>query len=223
MKIALSICISMFLLTACKQKGKKENHVQDANPNIVFIITDDHAYQAISAYDNKLINTPHIDRLANEGMLFKKAFVTNSICSPSRAVALTGKFSHLNSVRDNLDVFDTLQVTFPKLLQKKGYETAIYGKWHLKSEPKGFNHWEVLPDQGNYYHPEFLTKTGLTKEKGYVTDIITDKAIYFLDSIRSENKPFMLMYNHKAPHRQWWPSMHDLEDFKYKKIEILRK
>jgi|TARA_B110000240_G_scaffold175097_1_gene202058 arylsulfatase A-like enzyme len=220
MKIALSICISMFLLTACKQKGKKENHVQDANPNIVFIITDDHAYQAISAYDNKLINTPHIDRLANEGMLFKKAFVTNSICSPSRAVALTGKFSHLNSVRDNLDVFDTLQVTFPKLLQKKGYETAIYGKWHLKSEPKGFNHWEVLPDQGNYYHPEFLTKTGLTKEKGYVTDIITDKAIYFLDSIRSENKPFMLMYNHKAPHRQWWPSMHDLEDFKYKKIPV---
>ncbi|EAQ41124.1 MULTISPECIES: sulfatase family protein [unclassified Polaribacter] len=189
-------------------------------PNFLFIITDDHAYQALSAYDNKLINTPHIDRLANEGMLFKKAFVTNSICSPSRAVALTGKFSHLNSVRDNLDVFDTLQVTFPKLLQKNGYETAIYGKWHLKSKPKGFDFWEVLPDQGHYYHPNLLTKNGIKSTKGYVTDVITDRAINYLDSIRNIEKPFMLMYNHKAPHRQWWPSMHDLEDFKYRKIPV---
>lgn len=188
--------------------------------NIVFIITDDHAYQALSAYDNKLIDTPHIDRLAKEGMLFNKAYVTNSICSPSRAVALTGKFSHLNSVRDNLDVFDSTQVTFPKLLQKAGYETAIYGKWHLKSAPKGFDYWEVLPDQGQYYHPEFLTPKGEIKENGYVTDIITDKAIKYLDSIRDKGKPFLLMYNHKAPHRQWWPSMHDLEDFKFKKIPV---
>ncbi|WP_422105185.1 sulfatase [Winogradskyella sp.] len=216
----LSLTIILFCC-ACKtdKKSEQENRSRQ-KPNIVFIITDDHAYQALSAYDNTLIETPHIDRLAKEGMLFKKAFVTNSICSPSRAVALTGKFSHLNSVRDNLDVFDTTQVTFPKLLQKEGYETAIYGKWHLKSEPKGFDYWEVLPDQGHYYHPELLTPKGEIKTKGYVTDVITDKAIFYLDSLRDSSKPFMLMYNHKAPHRQWWPSMHDLEDFKYKKIPV---
>ncbi|WP_353777268.1 sulfatase/phosphatase domain-containing protein [Winogradskyella sp. 3972H.M.0a.05] len=203
-------------ILGCKEKEESLR----AKPNIVFIITDDHAYQALSAYDDKLIKTPHIDRLANEGMLFNRAFVTNSICSPSRAVALTGKFSHLNSVRDNLDVFDTTQVTFPRLLQGAGYETAIYGKWHLKSKPKGFDFWEVLPDQGHYYHPEFLTPDGDIKTTGYVTDVITDKAIHYLDSLRDTNKPFMLMYNHKAPHRQWWPSMHDLEDFKYKKIPV---
>lgn len=214
--LALVICA---VLWSC-QTEKKSTTGSSERPNIVFIITDDHAYQALSAYDDKLIQTPHIDRLAKEGMLFNRAFVTNSICSPSRAVALTGKFSHLNSVRDNLDVFDTLQVTFPKLLQKAGYETAIYGKWHLKSKPKGFDHWEVLPDQGHYYHPEFLTPKGEIKETGYVTDVITDNAIHYLDSLRDSNKPFMLLYNHKAPHRQWWPSMHDLEDFKYKKIPV---
>ncbi|RNC88325.1 MAG: DUF4976 domain-containing protein [Winogradskyella sp.] len=208
------ICISFF---GCKEASDPQTSTK---PNIVFIITDDHAYQALSAYDDKFIKTPHIDRLANEGMLFQKAFVTNSICSPSRAVALTGKFSHLNSVRDNLDVFDTTQVTFPKLLQQAGYETAIYGKWHLKSEPKGFDYWEVLPDQGHYYHPEFLTPEGEIKTEGYVTDVITDKAINYLETQRDSSKPFMLMYNHKAPHRQWWPSMHDLEDFKYKKIPV---
>lgn len=180
-------------------------------------MTDDHAYQALSAYDSALLETPHIDRLAKKGMLFQKAFVTNSICSPSRAVALTGKFSHLNSVRDNLDVFDSTQVTFPKLLQKAGYETAIYGKWHLKSAPKDFDFWEVLPDQGGYYHPELLTPNGEIKTQGYVTDVITDKAIAYLGSLHSKEKPFMLLYNHKAPHRQWWPSMHDLEDFRCKK------
>ncbi|WP_111683631.1 sulfatase family protein [Winogradskyella tangerina] len=209
------LCIA---LSACYENTSTKN--VNERPNIVFIITDDHAYQALSAYDDKLIETPHIDRLAREGMLFKKAYVTNSICSPSRAVALTGKFSHLNSVRDNLDVFDTTQVTFPKLLQKEGYETAIYGKWHLKSRPKGFDYWEVLPDQGHYYHPELLTPNGEIKTLGYVTDVITDKAIFYLDSLRDTSKPFMLMYNHKAPHRQWWPSMHDLEDFKFKKIPV---
>ncbi|MEN8794679.1 MAG: sulfatase/phosphatase domain-containing protein, partial [Flavobacteriales bacterium] len=122
--------------------------------------------------------------------------------------------------RDNLDVFDSLQITFPKLLQKNGYETAIYGKWHLKSKPKGFDFWEVLPDQGHYYHPELLSETGLKSTKGYVTDVITDRAINYLDSLRNKEKPFMLMYNHKAPHRQWWPSMHDLEEFKYHKIPV---
>ncbi len=199
---------------------KHDESTEQQSPNILFIITDDHAYQALSAYDSLLIQTPNIDRLAEEGMIFEKAFVTNSICSPSRAVALTGKFSHLNSVRDNLDVFDTTQLTFPKMLQANGYETAIYGKWHLKSEPKGFDHWEILPDQGHYYHPEFLNSKGKTREKGYVTDIITKKALHYLDSLRDKSKPFMMMYNHKAPHRQWWPSMQDLNAFKNEKIPL---
>jgi len=213
--------IPLLLIFSCGQKDKTvENSLAEKQPNIVFIMTDDHAYQALSAYEDHLIQTPNIDRIAKEGMLFKKAFVSNSICSPSRAVALTGKLSHLNSVRDNLDVFDTTLVTFPKLLQKGGYETAIYGKWHLKSEPKGFDYWEVLPDQGHYYDPEFLTKNGEIKEDGYVTDVITNKAIDYLNNKRDGSKPFMLMYNHKAPHRQWWPSMEDLTAFKDGKIPV---
>ncbi len=181
-------------------------------PNILFIMTDDHAYQALSAYDQRLIETPHIDRLAKEGMIFHKAFVTNSICSPSRATALTGKFSHLNSVRDNLDVFDSSQPTFATMLQNAGYQTAVYGKWHLKSEPVGFDQWEVLPDQGHYYHPELRTKDGIVVEEGYVTDVITNKTLSFLENEWDQSKPFMLMYNHKAPHRQWWPSLEDLDN-----------
>ena len=227
-RLFLLLAISLTIFFSCKKSDKHDNSALASSsnkekieqPNILFIITDDHAYQALSAYDDKLITTPQIDRLAKEGMIFHKAFVTNSICSPSRAVDLTGKFSHLNSVRDNLDIFDTLQVTFPKLLQKVGYETAIYGKWHLKSKPKGFDFWEVLPDQGHYYHPDFLTPTGKVNTRGYVTDVITERSLAYLDSLRNKEKPFMLMYNHKAPHRQWWPSMHDLEDFKYKKIPI---
>ena len=221
--IFLFVFIAFFY--ACTKMKTKKNASEVLNStlqktNFLFITTDDHAYQAISAYDSKLIHTPNIDRIAKEGMLFKKAFVTNSICSPSRAVALTGKFSHLNSVRDNLDVFDTLQVTFPKLLQENGYETAIYGKWHLKSKPKGFDFWEVLPDQGHYYNPTFLSSSGAFKAKGYVTDIITEKTLGYLDSLRNKEKPFMLMHNHKAPHRQWWPSLKDLEEFKHRKIQV---
>lgn len=156
------ILVASFVIS-CKNQGHTNG--VPPKPNIVFIITDDHAYQALSAYDNSLIETPKIDRLANEGMLFNRAFVTNSICSPSRAVILTGKFSHLNGVRDNVDVFDSTQVTFPKLLQNAGYETAIYGKWHLKSKPTGFDFWEILPDQGEYYHPEFVTPNGEIQDK----------------------------------------------------------
>jgi arylsulfatase A-like enzyme len=220
MKNNVSLLLLIGIIISSCQSEPTPAEVTPQPPNIVFIISDDHAYQALSAYDDKLIQTPHIDRLAKEGMLFQRAFVSNSICSPSRAVALTGKFSHLNSVRDNLDVFDTTQVTFPRLLQGAGYETAIYGKWHLKSAPKGFDHWEVLPDQGHYYHPEFRTPTGEVKANGYVTDVITDKAITYLDSLRNTDKPFLLMYNHKAPHRQWWPAMEDLQAFKDQKIPV---
>ena len=187
-----------------------------APPNILFIMTDDHACQAMSAYDTSLLQTPNLDRIVNEGMLFRQSFVTNSICSPSRAVALTGKFSHLNSVRDNIDKFDSTQITFPKLLRQNGYQTAVVGKWHLKSQPTGFDYWKVLPGQGHYYHPEFRTPEGIVKEQGYVTDLITDFALGFMDSIRDAEKPFLLMYNHKAPHRQWWPAMEDLPTLRAK-------
>ena len=117
-------------------------------------------------------------------------------------------------VYHNLDIFDSTQVTFPKILQQQGYQTAIVGKWHLKSEPTGFNYWKVLLDQGHYYDPEFRTPDGVVTEDGYVTDVITDISLNYLDTLKDKKKPFMLMYNHKAPHRQWWPSMEDLEAFK---------
>lgn len=190
----------------------------DNPPNIIFIMTDDHAYQAISAYGSELIETPNIDKLAEQGIRFDQAHVTNSICSPSRAVILTGKFSHLNGVKDNIDIFDSTQVTYPKLLQQNGYETAVFGKWHLKSEPTGFDYWKVLPDQGHYYNPDFRTPDGVVRIEGYVTDLITDMAIHYLDSLRDKNKPFMLMYQHKAPHREWWPAQRHLQAFKDEKI-----
>lgn len=208
--------IIFILLNACSS-DTQENENTEAEvvepPNILFIMTDDHAFQAISAYGSILIETPNIDRLAKEGMRFDKAFVSNSICSPSRAVVLTGKFSHLNSVRDNLDVFDSTQITLPKILKQHGYQTAIVGKWHLKSLPTGFDYWRILPDQGDYYQPEFITPNGTVTKQGYVTDITTDMAIGYLDSIRNKDKPFLLMYQHKAPHREWNPSMENLQAF----------
>ena len=161
------------LLTACSSTEKSP-------PNILFIMSDDHAYQAISAYDNHLLQTPNIDRMAHEGLLFKKAFVTNSLCAPSRAVIQTGKFSHLNGVWDNGQKFDGNQVTFPKLLQQNGYQTAMIGKWHLKSDPTGFNYWNVLPGQGDYYNPDFIKNGKDTVYHGYVTDIITNLSLDWL-------------------------------------------
>ncbi|MEQ9262915.1 MAG: sulfatase [Owenweeksia sp.] len=195
------------------QEPATEEPEESKKPNIIFIMTDDHAYQAISAYNEGLIETPNIDRLAREGMLFQRGFVTNSICAPSRAVALTGKFSHMNGLKDNLDTFDSTQVTFPRLLQKEGYKTAVIGKWHLKTQPMGFDYWKVLPDQGQYYHPEFRTKSGMVKEQGYVTDVVTDISMQWLDSVRQGDEPFLLMYQHKAPHREWWPNLPDIEEF----------
>jgi arylsulfatase A-like enzyme len=174
-------------------------------PNILFIFSDDHAYQAMSAYGSRINHTPNLDRLAREGMLFRNALVTNSICAPSRAVILTGKYSHLNGVLDNRLPFDGSQQTFPKLLQQVGYQTALIGKWHLKTDPTGFDHWEVLPGQGHYYNPDFRTAKGPTRYEGYVTDVTTDLALQWLQDERDPSKPFMLMYQHKAPHRNWMP------------------
>ena len=173
-------------------------------PNIILIFTDDHAAHALSCYGSKINKTPNLDRLASEGMLFRNCFCTNSICAPSRAVILTGKHSHLNGVIDNRVRFDGQQQTFPKLLQKAGYQTAMIGKWHLKSRPTGFDHYEVLIGQGPYYNPPMIRNGKRVKHTGYTTDIITDIALKFLKG-RDTQKPFMMMYQHKAPHRNWQP------------------
>ncbi len=180
-------------------------------PNIIFVFSDDHAFQAMGCYGSVVNETPNLDRLADEGMVFDKCCVTNSICAPSRAVILTGKHSHLNGVRDNRDEFDGTQQTFPKILRQSGYQTAIIGKWHLKTEPTGFDYWEVLPGQGHYYNPDFRTPGGTITEHGYVTDIIHDKALDWLETKRDPEKPFMLMIQNKAPHREWEPGPDHLD------------
>ncbi|MFP4060992.1 MAG: sulfatase [Bacteroidales bacterium] len=201
-------------LTTCKT-GKVADEKSD-KPNIIFIMTDDHAYQALSAYGSVLNETPNLDRLANEGMIFENAFVTNSISAPSRAVILTGKFSHHNGLIDNRIAFDSTQVTYPKLLRNAGYTTAMIGKWHLKTQPTGFDYWKVLPGQGYYYNPDFRTPQGMEQIQGYVTDIITDVAIDWLKGKRDPEKPFMLMYQHKAPHRPWWPAPRHFKEWSQK-------
>ena len=211
-KLLICPILGMLLMAGCGHK-KQEQAKTQKRPNIVFIMSDDHGYQAISAYGSNLIKTPNIDRLANEGMRFDRAFVTNSLCAPSRAVILTGKFSHINGLRDNRQQFDSTQQTFPKLLQAAGYQTAMFGKWHLKTQPTGFDDWEVLPGQGDYYNPDFLTPKGRVTEKGYVTDIITNLALGWLAK-RDTTKPFLLMYQHKAPHREWMPAQNHLTDTK---------
>ncbi len=174
-------------------------------PNILFIFSDDHAYQALSCYGSKVNETPNLDRIAKEGMRFENCFVTNSLCGPCRAVIQTGKYSHLNGFYRNGNRFDGSQQTFPKLLQKAGYQTAMIGKWHLACDPTGFDYWEVLLGQGPYYNPPMKTAEGVVKHIGYTTDIITDLALDWLKEGRDKDKPFMLMYQHKAPHRNWQP------------------
>lgn len=206
--------ILFLLLISCSSNEK--NSRADKRPNILFIMADDHAYQAISAYGSNLIQTPNIDRLATEGMRFTNACVTNSICAPSRATILTGKFNHINGKIDNIFPFDTTQITFPQLFQKAGYETAMFGKLHFGNNPKGVDEFMILPGQGNYINPEFISPKGDTVIQGYVTDIITDLTLNWLKQKRNPEKPFMLMYLHKAPHRPWWPSPEKFKEFSQK-------
>jgi arylsulfatase A-like enzyme len=188
-------------------------------PNILFIMADDHASQAVGCYGGRLNRTPGIDRIAREGVRFDNCFCTNGICAPSRAVILTGKHSHVNGVRDNSVAFDGSQTTFPKLLRATGYETALLGKWHLESDPTGFDYWNILPGQGDYYNPDLIEMGVKKKVPGYVTDILTDIAVDFLAARRrTESKPFLLMLQHKAPHRNWQPAarhmaMYDTAEF----------
>ena len=204
------LAVSAFFLSFCQEP---QEAAPPSRPNILFIMSDDHAYQAISAYSDQLIQTPNIDRLANEGVLFTNASVTNSICAPSRATILTGKHTHINGKIDNVMPFDTTQVTFPQLFQQAGYQTAMYGKLHFGNNPKGVDDFMILPGQGSYINPRFITPEGDTTISGYVTDIITDLTIDWLDKKREPEKPFLMMYLHKAPHRAWWPSPEKFKEF----------
>ncbi len=181
-------------------------------PNILFIFSDDLAFQAISAYGEKrqLLQTPNMDRIAKEGIRFDRCLVTNSICGPSRATILTGKYSHMNGFYNNSNsTFDSSQQTYAKILQKSGYSTAVIGKWHLVTDPVGFDHWQILPGQGVYYNPPMTRNGEKIKETGYTTDVITDRSIEWLAN-RDKSKPFMLMAQHKAPHREWSPAIRHL-------------
>ncbi len=183
-------------------------------PNILFIFSDDHAQHALSAYGSKVNQTPHLDKLAKGGIRFDHAFVTNSICTPSRAVVLTGKHSHANGT-PVFNVFDGAQPTAAKMLQAAGYHTGMIGKWHLGSDPTGFDRWIILPGQGVYFNPDFLTPHGRVTIEGHCTPITTQLGIEFIET-RPKDKPFFLMLHHKAPHRAWEPDPKNKELFKNK-------
>ncbi|MCM3340391.1 sulfatase [Paenibacillus sp. MER TA 81-3] len=190
-------------------------------PNILFVMSDDHASHAMSCYGSRINNTPNIDRIANEGIRFDHCFCTNSICSPSRASILTGQYNHLNGVKSIDDHFDGRKQTFPKLLQADGYQTAIIGKWHLGhggfADPTGFDYWSVLDGQGDYFNSEFIEEGGRQRIAGYVTDVIADKSLEWLRK-RDKDRPFMLMCHHKAPHRPWQPD--ERHSRMYEDVEI---
>lgn len=207
---------SVTLLTSCGWEEKEKPL------NIIYIMTDDHTAQMMSCYDNRYIDTPNLDRIAADGIRFTNSFVANSLSGPSRACMLTGKHSHANGFTDNTKSrFNGEQQTMPKLLQKGGYQTAIIGKWHLGSLPTGFDYWEIIPGQGDYYNPDFITMDRDTiRHKGYLTDIITEKSINWLENSRNQTKPFALFIHHKAAHRNWMAKLEDLPLYEDKTFEF---
>jgi arylsulfatase A-like enzyme len=212
MKTTIIKCISLLIPGAGMAVNAGEP-AKTQRPNIVFIMADDHAFQAISAYSDELIQTPNIDRLAREGAIFTRATVTNSICAPSRAVMLTGKHSFANGKVDNHQPFDWEQPNFPKLLQASGYQTAMIGKIHMDGIPQGFDFSMVLPGQGHYFNPDFLIGDEKIRIEGYVSDIITETTLDWLENKRDPDKPFCVLYHHKAPHREWEPAERHYREF----------
>jgi len=219
------VVLGILLSTAIQPIGDCRA-AESQRPNILLIFSDDLSCQAISAYGEKrkLLETPNMDRIARDGIRFDRCLVTNSICGPSRATVLTGKYSHLNGLYNNTNCrFDGSQQTIPKLLQTAGYSTAVIGKWHLMSDPTGFDHWHILPGQGVYYNPPMIRDGQPVKHSGYTTDIITDLSIEWLKN-RDKSKPFLLMSQHKAPHREWTPALRHLgwdKDRRYPEPETL--
>lgn len=205
------LIIAAVMLTACNGMEDGAQRARTKQPNIIFIFSDDHAYQAIGAYGNKLAQTPNIDRIAKEGAIFRNFFVTNSICGPSRASLLTGKYSHVNGFKSNEERFNIDQFVFSRLLSESGYQTAWVGKWHLETLPgDAFDYWDILPGQGHYFNPDFINQTNDTvRHHGYVTDVITQLATGWLDQ-RDKDKPFMMVVGEKATHREWLPDIQDL-------------
>ena len=214
--IAASTLVSA---TGC-HSGKNDD--QSKPMNIVYIMTDDHTAQMMSCYDKRFANTPNLDRIARDGVRFTNSFVANSLSGPSRACLLTGKHSHKNGFTNNEHgIFDGAQPTFPKYLQKAGYQTAIFGKWHLHSYPTGFDTWEIVPGQGDYYNPRFIKQSGDTiSEHGYLTTLITDKSLDWLENRRDKQKPFCLMIHHKAIHRNWMADTCDLDLYEDQTFEL---
>ncbi len=203
----LLVVLISYLFAGCSHEEKIIER-----PNILFIMTDDHSYQTLSAYNDKLIETPNLDRIAKDGVIFRNSFVGNSICAPSRATMLTGKHTHKNGQINNMVTFDGSQTTFPKLLQEAGYQTALIGKWHLRSDPTGFDYWNILPGQGQYYNPDFIEMGEKKQYEGYCTTITTDFALNWLNK-REKEKPFCLLLHHKAPHRTWQPDTIHFAEF----------
>lgn len=205
---SLTGAVAVGSLSSCTQKKEA-----DAKPyNIVYIMTDDHTAQMISCYDKRYVETPNLDRIAQDGVRFTNSFVANSLSGPSRACMITGKHSCANEFYDNTTcVFDASQQTFPKLLQQAGYQTALVGKWHLESLPAGFDYWQIVPGQGDYYNPDFITQNNDTIQKhGYITRLITDDAIDWMEHERDKARPFCLLIHHKAVHRNWMADTCDL-------------
>ena len=212
--VLLGIVVGLIFTTALSVSADDGAKPTADRPNVLFIFSDDHAVNAISSYGGplaKIAPTPNIDRIANEGALFQNSFCANSICGPSRACILTGKHSHKNGfMRNDGNGFDQSQWTFIKELRKANYQSAVIGKWHLKTKPVAFDHWEVLPGQGSYYNPVFLQMDGSKKQfKEYATDLTTDKSLAWLEQ-RDQDKPFFLMCQHKAPHRTFSPALRHL-------------
>ena len=199
---------------------------KDERPNVVFLFSDDHAAHAISAYQQslkygiKLPPTPNLDRLARDGMLFVNSFVTNSICGPARATVLTGQYGHLNGVMTNTEPLHPTTITFPKLMRESGYQTALFGKWHLRTRPEGFDRYEILAGQGPYYNPLLHSADDSVRYTGYTLNIVTERAMKWMNGDRDKSKPFLLMLNFNAPHRWWDPGPDQLAMYRDTTFEI---
>ena len=225
-KLSLGLALLPFVPSVQDQEqGWQDQEVRnDGCPNIIFIMSDDHARQAMSIYGHpigRVAPTPNIDRIGQEGAVFQNNYCCNSISGPSRAAILTGKHSHKNGFMKNWALgFDGSQQTLPKILQQNGYETAVIGKWHLISKPTGFDHWMILNDQGDYCNPQFITEDDTTRHKGYVTDLITRYCEEWMDNGRDKNKPFFLMMHHKAIHRNWVPAERHYRLYEHAKFPL---
>ena len=203
-KILLPVTTGFVLQSIC---ALAQQNMQ--RPNIIYIMSDDHASKAISCYDGSINKTPQIDRIAKNGVKFTNCFCTNAVSGPSRATILTGQLSHINGMVNNEVVFDSARLTLPKVLRANGYQTAIVGKWHLKSTPAGFDFWKVMPGQGEYFNPDFIENGKKVREEGYITDIITDNALQWIRK-RDTARPFFIMIHNKAPHRPWLPKFENI-------------